>query len=1416
MNTTKRESSCIENIKIPIIVDKDIVLGKTTWKVYFYDEYAFQFTDPMGEWKNDFIVMLNEKVSALFHDDFRVALDYNSIPLLVAFFLDENKILICSHKASRELFLLENLENLEVGGQENESIEDKVSNDYGNLKAHINKILSINSTTLPTDIETITKLYDLPDLLNNTEYPEVNKVCKRISSHLVDELNRYKTSFFEKLTDYCLNLTANYAILRVHLLKFLAILPSLDYDHKGYDVKRIFLESIRRTVEDSQIAKGKRSGGDQRAVSFYLLFIFNLSAVFTTFLPSRLFAFGVRWVAISFARRFIAGETIKKSRASLGMLRSTGRDATIDQLGELVVSEKEADKYCSGVIKIIKGLASQIKRGDKNGAGILRANVSIKVSALSSDFKPEDPEYSYNSVAPRLKAILLVAKEEDVFINVDAEHYSCRDLIFNIFKRVLLENEEFKDFESVGIVVQAYLRDAYILFSGILELARLRKIIMPIRLVKGAYWDAETIEANAFNFNAPQFLNKEETDLHFRQLIIMIMKNYPHVQLCLASHNLHDHCFAEALRHYYFSDLPKIEHQCLYMTCESLSVSMVTMQWVTRNYVPIGNLLVGMGYLVRRIMENSSLVGILTIMRSHKKHSIIKEPDVLFSEKRDGGELVYDQAITTMSSDFSNVPPIRFYVKQHRDAVVQQVESFGSDIVKKYKNDMELHGELLSVSSPSNPETFVGQIVLANEMDIKAALEVSYNSIKDGTWMDLPLITRSSILLKAADSLLFRRVELAALIVFESGKSVCEAIADVDEAIDFLNYYAREELKFKIENQSSVPRGVFVVISPWNFPLAIPAGMVSAALVAGNSVLFKSSTQTPLIGQVLVDILHDSGVPKDVLIHVPGSGDNIGSVLVNNENVNGIVFTGSKRVGVWIANQAYKRVANSVVSDSVKSPVKVITEMGGKNAIIVTANAELDETVSGALYSCFGHAGQKCSAASRILVDQRILDRFIVRFKEACLDVNVGEAYKFSSTVNPIICQHDKERLITEGAKACEEAIVSGGQIVVNRLNDQLPGCCVGPLVILIPVSVAMSRESYAHKELFGPIIHVIPFKKIDQAIEIVNSSEYALTNGIFSQSQDDIEYITDRIEAGNLYVNRGCTGARVSIEPFGGFKHSGTGPKAGHHDYLNAFHLKPKDRVLQPIGENDDNLEDLEDNEKSVYKLARRSQLRMDKRLNIVKNIILSIDLNLKNVFEKIQDITADDLSMLADWLDENLEQFLYTRHYNRVIQGQLNYNDHSMIKEVGLLIADNNIPDKTTIYNLISALAIGCGVTVLARNRQAFAEWQIICDYCIDAGIHDKSLLLRLVDDVEMENYLENGDIGFVIIDGDINGVKRVLKTITIDENRKYMCSIHTLMDAPTNHNWRDYLLQFVYVRSLAINTMRHGAPLEVSLDA
>lgn len=1402
---------------IPIIEVCEINSHQDIWKIYYYKEWGIF----KKEWQEAIVAHLLSLFSApqiqdkisLGEMNFRFQSDLEGMPVTVAFFFLEKEIRLASPRLNLELFLLESINP--------QNLSELSRQDFKALEKHTEMIASLRSKHFLSSLQEVTYRYGLSDLLENPKYKEIEGACQALTEKLLVELNRYRPALFEKFTDFALGLTASYALLRIHLLKFLAILPSLDHDLTGAEVKRVLLEALRRLLADNHRAHFYKKKGEFRALPSWLEITLKSSLFIAEFIPSGPLASFVRYSVKQMAKRFIAGETIEKAGESLKSLRDSSRDATLDQLGELVVSEKEADHYFNEVMKLIRGWSLYVKKGEKNKAGINCAHVSIKVSALCSDFRPLDFEGTYEKVAPRLIALLMAAKEEEVFLNIDAEHIHFRDLVFEIYRKALLDTPELKFFSATGIVLQAYLRDAYPHLLKILELAKERGLLMPIRLVKGAYWDAETVEASAHGFNAPQFLNKEETDLHFRQLIIKIFEFYPHLSLCLAGHNFSDHAFAEVVRERFYPTVSPIEHQCLHMTYEALSTALSKMGWPVRNYIPVGSLLVGMAYLVRRIMENSSQVGVLTIMRSHKKKQKLLAASEIHKEKLIQGSLERDAGVAELTSEFFNISPMLTYLDRHQRAIQESFfhlnQSLQQNHFVKIEGQFPLRGEIKRIFSPSCPDLLVGEIKFATVQDSEKAifeLDTAYNK---GPWPKERPEHRGAYLLKAAIIMLKKRTDLAALISFESGKSASESLADVDEAIDFLNYYGRCEDQISEEYGILSSRGVVAVISPWNFPLAIPCGMISSALVAGNTVAFKPAEQTPLIAAFLVDIFHQAGIPKNVLIHLPGEGETVGKALVQHSRVAQIVFTGSKSVGMFIAHEAGKRLVQNHLYN-IELPVKVITEMGGKNTLIVTANAELDETVAGILYSAFGHAGQKCSALSRVLVHNSIKDKLVARLQEACRDLKVGKSFDFSTAVNPIISKEDQKRLREEAQKASLQAEKSGGRVVIDRSQEDLPGFCVGPCIIELPLAsnlqdLSSENYNYFFKELFGPILHVIPFLELKDAVEIFNASDYALTGGIFSQSQDDVDFCLEKMEAGNIYVNRSITGARVDIEPFGGFKLSGSGPKAGGRDYLMSFHGGKVELPLQidltrptPLDEKGTDLS---------FELAKEQKGVIDSRL-------LKINKSLEHVirdFEALyQGLYGENKKVLKNWqnfFELNLRTFIKGQNPNRKIPGQASYNDHKLALKKVVVVAYEERAFFSTLLYLFSALAMGAGVSVLCRNSKSYLWWNMLRGHFYNGGLSVSNFNLSFCTDDLFRQLLKTPTVDAVVVDGPLYKYQEVANVV-YDHlyQEKGMRKLLTPFDAPHLKDIKSYLLTFVNVRSVAVNTMRHGAPLELNI--
>ncbi|MFA7614636.1 MAG: aldehyde dehydrogenase family protein, partial [Candidatus Caldatribacteriota bacterium] len=645
------------------------------------------------------------------------------------------------------------------------------------------------------------------------------------------------------------------------------------------------------------------------------------------------------------------------------------------------------------------------------------------------------------------------------------------------------------------------------------------------------------------------------------------------------------------------------------------------------------------------------------------------------------------------------------------------------------------------------------------------------------------------------------------LMLYEAGKTRTEALADVDEAIDFINFYCRQEIQIQLREQKVTNRGIISVIAPWNFPLAIPCGMTVAPLVAGNIVILKPAEQTPLIGQKLYELLLEAGVPADALYLIQGDGAKMASGVVNHEDVAGIVFTGSKAVGQLL----YRENASKLVKHpkhGFMMQKKVITEMGGKNAIIVTNNCELDETVYGILYAAFAHAGQKCSAASRVIVHHEVKEALVSRLVGAIGDLKVGEAMDPSTYVNPLISSFDQERVRKAVEAAKDEAIRVKGKIHIDRSFEKAPGYCVGPAVIEIPFHQAKKAESWAQKEIFGPVIHIVTYHSLIEAVELFNSTEYALTGGIYSQSQDDIDFLLKFMRAGNLYVNRPNTGARVAIEPFGGFKLSGTGPKAGGVGYVEQFHF--------PLELETSHEEEVSWAEDSGYELLvpRPSLISVVGRLKRFRQFSQELITQFEHLMGTVNEKEKAQLEEFVDWINKNLEDYLSGKELNHVIPGQLSYNDHSLIRESGLFVTVYERPTLKSLCYLLSALALGSGVSVACVTEKSYSIWLKILDLAWKAGFSKTNLDISKVGKERLSVIFNQKEFSFVFAGGLSKYrdelYQELLIGLALDE---YMRNILSEVDGIELSSPKTILDQFSWTRSIAVNTMRHGAPLELN---
>jgi RHH-type proline utilization regulon transcriptional repressor/proline dehydrogenase/delta 1-pyrroline-5-carboxylate dehydrogenase len=1360
----------------PTLLTSKLPGEHSKWSVITYEEY-YSFLDVEQSLSQE-LVKLIEYAEAFTKQPFRFPLKIKNIQFFVGLFTESKQIFILSKQLNRELALAGLYENNDDWKQTD-------------IAKALEQCLQLDIVHTPKSIDYLTHYYGL-DSYRPSDKLELE--THKLTGQLLAQVNKYHQPMFEKVSDFGLNLTANYELVRIHLLKFLAILPCLDHDKNGHEVRRILLEALRRFIEDNAIAKGKGYKGQKRALPWIYVLGAKFIHLLVNFLPASLSASLVRTSVELMAKRFIAGVDMTSAGDALKELGKTKREATIDQLGELVVSKDEADQYAQKVMDVIKGLKKVYKKGEMNAAGILKAHVSVKVTALAHDFKPYDLDYCYEQIAPRLKSILLLAKREQVFVNIDAEHYHYRDAVLDIYKRVLLTTEELKDFAQTGIVLQAYLRDGYKHLQDILKLAKSRSLLMPIRLVKGAYWDAETIEASAHNFDAPQFLNKEETDLYYRQMMEVILREGEFLQLTVAGHNIADHCYAESLRSLQYPNAPVIEHQCLHMTYEALSTGLAKMGWPTRNYIPVGNLLVGMAYLVRRIIENSSQVGVLTIMRSHKKAGKIMPPHQQLDNNQ---HYIYDDSVSMLNGAFRNIYPLRSYLKEELDSLMVVFQKTQQKLTNKNIKQRKVLSSDHSQKMKDIPHHSTDQV------DTKIA--ALFKGYQESSWSEKKSY-RYNALLKLADLLLLNREELTSVIMLEAGKTIDEAIADVDEAIDFIQFYTKQQLKNDQINNEQRSKGVIGVIAPWNFPLAIPVGMSVGALATGNTVLLKPAEQTSVIIAEFLKLARLAGIDSSLFDVVYGEAE-IGQALSNHPLINGIVFTGSKGVGTSLFTEHHGQLAHEDYGIH-PIPKTMITEMGGKNAIIVTNNSELDETVSGIIYSAFAHAGQKCSACSRVILDKNIKDAFLKRFVEASKDIVVGPATDLKTTINPLITLEDKKRVQDIVKRAVQEANDNGGIVHLDRSQEEHANHCVGPVIIELPKKVALRRESIAKQEIFGPVIHIIEYEDLDDAVQIFNSTEYALTGGIFAQSQDDIDYLIPRLEAGNLYVNRPNTGARVAIEPFGGFKMSGTGPKAGSAEYLDGFQTYFEDNINY--------VEDDNENKEGHTLFPNFSYLGIRHKKDLLKQVQKAVLLHWADIMWSQSEDTKAHFKGLLKYLISIKTKFNNYKYPNRLIPGQLSYDLKNMKMKRGCLITHAEYVTPKVLSHLVINIFLGNGVSLLVNNNKAHRSFEKLLSLLSECGISTKNIVLNYSNSYLTIDYLKRFHFDFYFFDTDARVYAdfcQILneKEFSLQLPKTYWSGATTLDTHPEK-----LIDKYVHRRSLAINTMRHGAPMVLSKEA
>jgi RHH-type proline utilization regulon transcriptional repressor/proline dehydrogenase/delta 1-pyrroline-5-carboxylate dehydrogenase len=814
--------------------------------------------------------------------------------------------------------------------------------------------------------------------------------------------------------------------------------------------------------------------------------------------------------------QFVLGETITSAMKRARHKEAAGFTYSYDMLGEAAHTEDDAKRYHLAYSDAITNLARSSQSKD------IRENpgISIKLSALHPRYETLQKKRAMEELVPRARSLAILAKSAGIGLNIDAEEAGRLDLSLDVIDAIL-RDPVLKDWQGFGVVVQAYGLRASAVLDWLYDLAsQLDRKIM-VRLVKGAYWDTEIKRAQVEGLDGfPVFTQKPSTDVSYiccaGKLLGMTDRIYPQ----FATHNAHTVAAVLEMA----QDKSAFEFQRLHGMGEALHDHVMKQDGTRcRIYAPVGAHRELLAYLVRRLLENGA--------NSSFVNQIVDDavkPEVVAADPFDRVE-AYDTAAENpdIRQPWQLFLPTRLnssgYDLQDPETLAKLQHGLQAMDAKQW-NFAGGSGLIQRVDNPANGSA-VGSIGFSN----LEGVDLACRWVRD--WSTASSDERADILLRAADLYQEHAVELFSLLMREAGKTLMDCVGELREAVDFLRYYATEA-----RHSHGSAAGVFACISPWNFPLAIYTGQIAAALAAGNGVVAKPAETTSLIAHFAASLLMKAGVPDDVLIVVPGTGAEVGAALTTNSRIDGICFTGSTTTAQNI---------NRAMADHLAPHAPLIAETGGLNAMIVDSTALPEQAVTDIISSAFQSAGQRCSALRILFLQKDIAEPFLKMLYGAMDELLVGDPKNFETDIGPLIDGTSQERIAKHIARAKNE-----GRLAKQIATPQ-QGHFIGPAVI------SVSGMDGLEEEIFGPVLHVATFENthFDAVLDTINAKGFGLTFGLHSRIDERVQLVIDRIEAGNIYINRNQIGAVVGSQPFGGEGLSGTGPKAGGPRYLKRFY---------------------------------------------------------------------------------------------------------------------------------------------------------------------------------------------------------------------------------------------------------------------
>lgn len=848
-------------------------------------------------------------------------------------------------------------------------------------------------------------------------------------------------------------------------------------------------------------------------------------------------------------KQFVLGRTIEEALKNARKSREAGYTYSFDMLGEAAITARDADKYFQDYAKAIEAVA---KDSFEPKGETPAPTVSIKLSALHPRYEEAQRERVLSEMYQQVLSLLKLARERNVGITIDAEEADRLELSLILFEK-LYRSDVNKGWGQLGLVVQAYSKRALPVLAWLSKVSEEVGLTIPVRLVKGAYWDSEIKLCQQLGIEGyPVFTRKEATDVAYLACARFLLSDHTRGKIYpqFASHNAHTVAAIMTIARPYKR---AYEFQRLHGMGDALYAAVLEEHDVpVRIYAPVGAHKDLLPYLVRRLLENganSSFVHRLVDAKTPVESLVIHPVQMLKSyTSLTNHQIAWPSQIF---SDRKNSEGLNLHVELHRDPLLASIQNFsectwvsGPIINGKTLTDTQSQ----SVRSPYNRELEVGQVHWASSTQVDQALKTAQAGFKH--WHRAPVERRAEALDRIADLYETHRAELMALCCREAGKTLQDSIDEIREAVDFCRYYA-QQARTEWASPIALPgptgesntlqaqgRGVFLCISPWNFPLAIFTGQVVAALVSGNTVIAKPAEQTSLIAHRAVELMLEAGIPSDVLQYLPGEGSAIGPQLTSDTRIAGVAFTGSTQTAHMINRSLAAR-------DAAIAPL--IAETGGQNAMLVDSTALPEQVVQDVVQSAFASAGQRCSALRVLFVQADIADRIIELLQGAMQELNVGDPSFYATDVGPVIDEKASDGLMLHIERMKREAKL----VAEAPISDaETKGYFVRPTAFEIQSIDQLTKEQ------FGPILHIVRYKanELDQVIDRINATGYGLTLGVHSRNEATAQYIADSLYVGNVYVNRNQIGAVVGVQPFGGQGLSGTGPKAGGPHYLHRF----------------------------------------------------------------------------------------------------------------------------------------------------------------------------------------------------------------------------------------------------------------------